>query len=298
VLASFDADPRTRVLRGWSGAYPWELWLRTPHAALCGLVVELWAGLATDAGETHRALPNGEVALMLHLSAPQRLTERHGAPADVTLRAGFVSGLQERPTTFACIAPATRVVTARLSPIGAWRLLGGVPQAELAQCVIEVDAVLDARSGIRELRERTIDARDLGVALDLLEQWLLHRAAIAPDPHEALLPALAILASVDEAASLATVARASGVSPRRLREVFLREVGLPPKRVARIARFRRALALLAANSGRDVAGVAAACGYYDQPHLYRDFRELAGMTPHAYLRVLGDGAHGPEVVGA
>jgi AraC-like DNA-binding protein len=28
--------------------------------------------------------------------------------------------------------------------------------------------------------------------------------------------------------------------------------------------------------------VAADCGFHDQPHLVREFRELAGMTPSAY----------------
>jgi AraC-like DNA-binding protein len=32
-----------------------------------------------------------------------------------------------------------------------------------------------------------------------------------------------------------------------------------------------------------IAEVAAACGYYDQPHLNRDFVELAGCPPGEWL---------------
>jgi len=68
-----------------------------------------------------------------------------------------------------------------------------------------------------------------------------------------------------------------GAGRRRLEACFGRELGLTPKGVARIARFQRAVQVLAAPSG--TFGAAAACGYADQPHFNREMRAMAGITP-------------------
>jgi transcriptional regulator GlxA family with amidase domain len=47
-------------------------------------------------------------------------------------------------------------------------------------------------------------------------------------------------------------------------------------------RFRRAADLLLERPELTLADVAFACGYYDQAHLDRDFREFAQTTPTAY----------------
>jgi AraC-like DNA-binding protein len=56
-------------------------------------------------------------------------------------------------------------------------------------------------------------------------------------------------------------------------------VGLPPKLVARIVRFERLTERVTTEPAVDWAAVAAACGYFDQAHLAREVRELAGVTP-------------------
>jgi AraC-like DNA-binding protein len=85
-------------------------------------------------------------------------------------------------------------------------------------------------------------------------------------------------------------------------------VGFPPKTIARLLRFNRAVRSLDRLSGTRVtelagkpyietrqpddpvvgaiqwADLAADCGYFDQAHLIRDFREFAGLTPEAFLR--------------
>ena len=74
-----------------------------------------------------------------------------------------------------------------------------------------------------------------------------------------------------------------GRSRRHLAVRFREQVGLPPKTVGRIMRFDRAVSLLAREDA-ELAGVAFECGYYDQAHLNRDFREFAGVSPAAFAR--------------
>ena len=272
------------------------MWRRTPLPALRSAVIELWAGYEPGSHARHRVLPNGEVSLMLQIGAAQRLIEHDGAKHDAVLEGAFVSGLQERPGTFESLAPMS-VVSARLTPLGAFMVLGGVPQAELAQRVLHVDDVLPARAGMRELCERLAEVSDLGEALDLFEHWLVARTLIsaAPQPHAATQLATACLSTQPEL-SIAAIAKTCGVSERRLHELFLREVGLSPKRLARILRFRRALQMLADAAHRDLRDVALSCGYYDQPHLYRDFRALAQLTPVEYIARLGNALDGADVL--
>ena len=50
-----------------------------------------------------------------------------------------------------------------------------------------------------------------------------------------------------------------------------------------MARFDRSRRILRADPGRRLADVAAECGFYDQAHLARDWRDLAGVPPSRWL---------------
>ena len=70
-----------------------------------------------------------------------------------------------------------------------------------------------------------------------------------------------------------------GPSRGHLVERLRREVGLSPKRFARIARIGSAINPLSTTSP---AAIAVECGYADQSHLTHEFGELAGMPPSPY----------------
>jgi AraC-like DNA-binding protein len=71
-----------------------------------------------------------------------------------------------------------------------------------------------------------------------------------------------------------------------LRGRFLAETGLTPKAAARVIRFDRARRLMqrrSASGALVIADLAADCGYFDQAHLAREFRALAGCAPTDWL---------------
>jgi AraC-like DNA-binding protein len=82
-------------------------------------------------------------------------------------------------------------------------------------------------------------------------------------------------------AGIRDVAAALSVGERRLQRAFERSVGLAPKVLSRVLRFRRAIREIDRGPTRPVSWAAAAAnaGYADQPHFIREFKALAGVTP-------------------
>jgi AraC-like DNA-binding protein len=79
--------------------------------------------------------------------------------------------------------------------------------------------------------------------------------------------------------NLDDLADAAWLSPRQFRRICLERTGISPKRLARILRFRNAVARATPSRRGDWADVALECGYYDQAHLINEFREFSGVAP-------------------
>lgn len=80
------------------------------------------------------------------------------------------------------------------------------------------------------------------------------------------------------------IASALGIHRRALERTFRTEVGLSPKVYARIHRLQTVLPQLDdPHAVHDWATLAQAYGFFDQSHLIREFRLLAGTTPRRYL---------------
>jgi AraC-like DNA-binding protein len=167
-------------------------------------------------------------------------------------------------------------VELRLTPLGAHMLLG-VPMDELTCRVVELDALLGREA--EELIERMHEAGGWEGSFEVMDDWLLRRLADAERPDPAVEHAWARLVHSHGAVAVGELARETGWSRRHLAARFREEVGLAPKPFARILRFRHAARELVLPDGRSLAEIALDCGYYDQAHLNRDFREFAGRPP-------------------
>ena len=92
---------------------------------------------------------------------------------------------------------------------------------------------------------------------------------------------LRIAARIMESSGMVPVddlANEAGLSSRQLERRFLSEVGIGPKLLSRILRFQQVFRAVDANEPAWPT-VAVDCGYYDQAHLIKDFRQFAHETP-------------------
>jgi AraC-like DNA-binding protein len=144
------------------------------------------------------------------------------------------------------------------------------------------------------LRERVLEAATPQDALDVVEGVLLgalcglrdpfHRDPFHRDPFHRDPLVVAACGALSAGVPVGKVAAELGVLPRTLRRRFTAQVGLGPKRFAKVQRLQRVVRDLDGCASVDWAGVAARHGYADQPHLVEEFRQLVGVTPTGYLR--------------
>jgi AraC-like DNA-binding protein len=221
-----------------------------------------------------RELPGADVTLIVSLGPELRLLEPR--PAAHT---SFVAGLDERSAVTEHDGEAAGVEVS-LTPLAAHQLFR-VPMHTLAHRVVELDDVLGPEAD--RLAERLHDAPTWPARFRILDDTILGRICNAPEPSPGVSWAYHQLLATAGCIRIGALASELGWSRKRLAARFREEVGLPAKSLARILRFRRALRLLERDDDRSLGEIALDCGYFDQAHLNRDFRLLAGSTPTELL---------------
>ncbi len=244
-----------------------EYVLGTPSRPVSGLLDRAYVGFAQPAGTEERwlATPGTAVTVIVNLGDP------FGAlPQSFVAGLTDAAGVVEQDGEIEC-------VDLKLTPLGAYTLLG-VPMDELAGRVVDLEDLL----GSRELTERVAAQSTWDRRFALIDAFLLDRLENGPRPADEVAFAWRRLAATRGSLPIGALADEVGWSRRHLVAKFRQQVGLPPKTIARIHRFQHLLGRL--RSGPvDLTRLAADCGYYDQSHMNRDFREFAGITPGDYL---------------
>jgi AraC-like DNA-binding protein len=227
----------------------------------------------------HRGLPSRHLTFIVSLADPVEIAGMPDAAQRPASYQAFVGGLHAAPATIR--HDGTQVgVSIQLTPLGASALLG-VPAGALAWSVIDLEAVVGRPAG--ELVERLVEATTWRDRFAVLDEVLTARLDAPAGPSRETVRAWERLVASGGSLDVRTLASEVGWSRRHLSERFRVELGLPPKVLGRVLRFERARRLLEGPHRPSLAEVAAACGYYDQAHLNREFRELAGCSPLVWL---------------
>jgi methylphosphotriester-DNA--protein-cysteine methyltransferase len=250
-----------------------------PPPPLDAFVKCLWlleAPAGPPDGPADSILPDGCAEVVFHYGDRfQRLEDGVGVSQHRSAVVGpFARPMGVRPTG------RVGVLGIRLLPEGTAALLG-VPGDAIAGRSLALEDLWGDEG--RRLADRVGSARDAGGRLAAAAAGLASRARAANRPGR-VGAAVDLLRRSRGRATVDAMAESAGVTGRHLERLFRDAVGLPPKTLARILRFRAALGALRRGHPGGVAGVAADLGYADQAHLHRDFRDFAGAPPGAFLR--------------
>ena len=82
---------------------------------------------------------------------------------------------------------------------------------------------------------------------------------------------------------IGVLANGVALSRSHFSRAFKRSLGLPPMEYVTVRRVERAKALIS-STAESLAEVALACGFADQSHLNRRFRDFIGMSPGRWRR--------------
>ena len=156
----------------------------------------------------------------------------------------------------------------------------GVPPLALPIAPIRAEELSAPLRFLARSLARCDEPRTLQEQLLLGVTRLVGEARTPPAPH--WLEALRVLEARGGQVRVHELARSLGVGERTLHRQLGRVAGVSPKALARIYRFQNVAARL--EGGGDLTRLALDGGYYDQAHLTRDFRELAGLSPGAWAR--------------
>lgn len=261
----------TTTLEMGRGCWTYSSW-RPPH--LRDAVELIWQsdGIAGESEDRH--FPNPSVELLVNVSGDRyRLVVPEGAEF---FDDAWLAGMQVGPVVTE-VPHRSVVLGVRLRPAGAYALLG-LPMREVCGFVANLDDLVGAAA--RELTERCRHAPDVETRFRIAAAWVWERVSRARGITPEVAWSAAQIEQSGGAVPIALLRSETGWSKTRLVSAFRDQIGVAPKLYARIVRFSRAAELLAA--GGTLSDVALSAGYYDQPHMNAEFRELSGLTPRAF----------------
>ncbi|MCA0034019.1 helix-turn-helix domain-containing protein [Mesorhizobium sp. B263B2A] len=252
-----------------------EMRRRLPDPALEGIVSDICGYRETAPGHFHN-IEYASLTVPLVISFAEPFAIGLGkTPGDNDRFASFAAGLFAGPVLIESFGAAC-CVQVNFTPLGARRFFQ-LPMSELTDSMVVLDDVLGTE-GVA-LRERLGNAPDW-TRFDIAEAFVAARlTSAAQTPLEIAWAYDRIIASGGRT-RIASLAERLGWSRKHLAGKFSDAIGIGPKTLSRIVRFNRALGL-SKQPAAHWADIAADCGYADQAHLVREFRDLAGETPTA-----------------
>lgn len=226
-----------------------------------------------------RILPDSCVELVIHFNRPYKTTYSNNI-TEVQPQSFVVAQMKN----FIQIAPNGKIGMAcvRFSASGAYHFFG-VPMQEISNGFTDLKFVW--KDLAHEIEEKVIDCKTTIKRIDIIQQCLLLQLSKNDKVDRVVDHCLDLIYASKGHLRIEDLSTATGMSNRQLVRKFNNGIGLSPKEFSRIIKFINSLHYLKRQDMLYLSDAAYDCGYYDQAHFIRDFKEYSGLTPTEFLKL-------------
>lgn len=243
-------------------------------AALSPFVVCFWTTTGdVPAQGTYTCTPSGYTDILFATGDARPLLLEDGR--FIGTPEHMLNGLWTRPALVGSHGPIGRFGI-RFKP-EVFIQLFGLPMSGMENATLAVDDVFG--TDMRELTARIQEAPGTAERIVLAEGFV-HELLQRRMPRQHYLgAALDLLRGSGGRMSTAMLSERVHVSPRQLQRTFTEQLGISPKLYARLVRFNQAARLVRQHAAPSWLDITYDCGYADQAHFIREYKEFAGVTP-------------------
>ena len=157
-----------------------------------------------------------------------------------------------------------------------------IPAFELLDTLSHLDIIF-SNSEIERISTRLKECKSIEEKFAVLELFISQKIGL-PDVDPRLPYALQLLNS-DYSISIDMLSQSLCLSNRGLQKLFKKHIGMSPAHYRKIIRFNKAAQLILSEANDSLTQISYACGYFDQAHFIKDFKEFGGISPSEFLRL-------------
>lgn len=227
-------------------------------------------------------LPKTAMSLVFNLNDNFKLFTDNSFTSFTDYKRYWIAGLQLKPTYVESYG-ISKMIVIQFKTIGAFLFLQK-PLHEFTGNYVKLDNVFSQEA--EYTWEQLQEAETIKEKILMTENFLYRKLLSKKFPNEKLLIAANYLLNHSENISVEAVCKKVGVSRKHLNNMFKEYTGISTKTMQSLHRFQNLLVKVSKNPNINLTSLAYEMDYSDISHFSNDFKNLTGIHPKAYLKLV------------
>jgi len=253
----------------------------SPPSFLADYVQIIWIQediKTNDFNTKERILPDGIVELVFHYGDPY-------------LTHNSIGNTQEQPRSFAISQiqdfieiqsnGRTGMISVRFFPWGAYHFFK-TPIRDFIDDTIETSNLWPHQYS--EVQDRIESATNNLQRLNIIKDFLMNSLKENYQNCPAVDRVIQYIRQTKGSISIDALCETTGFNKKQLERKFLATVGTTPKQFSRGTRFLNLCHHLKEHKHQSLTELTYDCGYYDQAHFIKEFKQFSGFTPKEFFK--------------